>query len=140
MRYVVSKGWFVLLLINSKDSKIDANCEKNEEVEKSIVIVKRDKREGEIDCFDREIIFAHDIDFFDVLSDVIDFFDVITDVVNGAVDAEKTADFIEIDENEELGVWDDDIDDTDDTDDIDDTDAKGVDENETGEVDEIVDA
>ena len=63
-----------------------------------IVIVSRDKRENEINCFDREIIFVHDIDFLDVLNDVIDFFDVIIDAVDGAVD------FIEIDKGEELEV------------------------------------
>ena len=131
-------------MTNSKNSRIDANYEKNEKVEKEIekscviVIVSRDKRENEIDCFDREIISVHDIGFLDVLNDVIDFFDVITDAVNDAVDAEETTNFIEVDENEELEV--DEIDEIkdDDIDDIDDTNVENADKDETNEINEVV--
>ena len=119
MRYDVSilEIWFVLLLINSKGSRIGNNCEKGEkveeEVEKScvIVIVNRDRREREIDCFDREAIFAYDIGFFGVVGEV--------------VDVEKTADFIEVDESEEFDVWDSVTDDTS---------VEGVDEDKTNGV------
>ena len=76
MKYNVSKTRFVLLLVNSKNNKVDANCEKNEKVEKEIkklcviVIVSRDMRESVFDCFDRETIFAHIIDFFDVVINI----------------------------------------------------------------------
>ena len=115
-----------MLLTNSKGSRMGANCEESEGVEKEvkrlIVIVKRGRREGEIDCFDRESISAHDIDFFGVVGDV--------------VDAEKAADSIEVDEGggEELDAWDDD---TGDTDDIDTEDAN---EGETDEVNEMINA
>ena len=118
-------------MINSKNNKIDANCEKNEKVKRPyVMIVNRDKREREIDCFDRDAISAHNIDFFDVVNDVhdvektndsIDFFNVIIDV-------EKAIDSIEVDENEKLDVCDDD------TDDID---VENVDKNETNEINEI---
>ena len=67
---------FVMLLIDSWNCKI----EKNEKVEKSYLIVKRDKREKIFDFFDFETIFVHDIDIFDVVNkvtnDVIDDTDV----------------------------------------------------------------
>ena len=75
-----------------------------------IVIVNRDKRESEINCFDRETISVHDIGFFDVVDDIAndDFFDVITDAVDDVhdviIDAEKTADFIEVDEDGEIEI------------------------------------
>ena len=135
-----------MLLINSKGSRIGANCEKGEEVEKKvkrscvIVIVNRDRREGEIDCFDREIIFVHNIDFLDVLDDVIDFFDVITDVVGGAVDAEEAVDFIEVDGGGELeigGISGVEGGDTGDTDDIGVEGAGGGEAGEVGGVDGV---
>ena len=52
--------------------------------------MKRDKREKIFDFFDFEIIFAHDIEFFDVIIDVID--------------ANKTNDFIEFVENEKRKI------------------------------------
>ena len=77
------------------------------------MIVSRDRRERKINCFDRETISIHNIDFFDVANDVhnvektnnfIDFFNVITDVVNDVIDVKKTINFIEVDESEELDV------------------------------------
>ena len=68
----VIKKRFVMLLINLKNCKIN-ECEKVDEkikrlIKKLIVIVKRDRRENEINCFDRETIFVHNIDFRDVVN------------------------------------------------------------------------
>ena len=59
------KSRFAMLLIDSKNCKI----EENEEVKKSYLIVKRDKRDDFID-FNNETIAVHDIDDFDVADDV----------------------------------------------------------------------
>ena len=82
-----------MLLIDFENNKIDDKCEKNEKVKKSYLIVKRDKREKIFNFFDFEIIFVHDIEFFDVTNDVIV-------VINEVINASKTNDFIEIVENE----------------------------------------
>ena len=108
-----------MLLINSKNNKIDVNCEENEKVNKLyVMIVSFDKRKNEINCFNRETIFVHDIDFFDV--------------VNNVIDVEKTTNFVEINENDKIEIKDDDIDD------IDNINIKNVDENETSEINEDV--
>ena len=70
------------------------------------MIVKRDKRENEIDCFNFETIFVHNIDFLDVVNDITndDFFDIIIDVVNDVIDVKKAINFIEVDENEKFEI------------------------------------
>ena len=121
-----------MLLINIKICRID-ECEKvEEEVSRSyVMIVSRDKREREIDCFDREIIFAHDIDFFDVVNDII----------SDVIDFEEAVDSIKVDESRELEV-----DEKNEIvivivtkdDDIDNIDVENVDESETSEVNEVI--
>ena len=68
----VVKKRFVMLLINLKNCRTD-ECEKiSEEVKRSYaMIVSRDKREDEINCFDFEVISAYDIDFRDVVNEKI---------------------------------------------------------------------
>ena len=55
-------------LTNIKSCKIDECEEIDEKVKKSIVIVKRDKRENIVN-FNRKTIFVHDIDFLDVVNE-----------------------------------------------------------------------
>ena len=71
---LIMKSRFVMLLISLKNCRIDV-CEKvDEEVKRSciIVIVNRDRRENEVNCFDRETISVHDIDFLNVVGEKID--------------------------------------------------------------------
>ena len=56
-----------MLLIKLEIFKVDDKYEKNDEIKKSYLIVKRDKREDFVDVFDREITSIYDIEFFDVV-------------------------------------------------------------------------
>ena len=97
----------VTLLTNFESCKI----EKDEAINKSyVMIVKRDKREREINCFDREIISVHDIEIFDVADDFIEVInDEKDDEIADAIDVksekseenEKTNSIVVKDEKDE---------------------------------------
>ena len=83
----VMKNRFAMLLIEFDCCRVDDNCDENEKVKKSYLIVNRDKRDDFDDVIDRETISAQNIDFFDVACDVIDVKDKINEIneVNNAV-------------------------------------------------------
>ena len=73
----VMKSRFVMLLIALLNCKI----EKDDEVERLYLTIKRDKRDDVFDFFDRETTSVHDIDFFDVVNDVTNNVVVVVDDV-----------------------------------------------------------
>ena len=86
-----------MLLISLKNCRTDV-CEKvDEEVKRSciIVIVNRDRRENEVNCFDRETIFVHDIGFLDVVDEKIsEKIDEKTDEEAKEINEKNEADFL----------------------------------------------
>ena len=71
--FIAVKKDLVMLLTNLKVCRIDEREEVDEKIERScmIMIVGRDKRESVVDCFDREAISVHDIDFRNVVIEEI---------------------------------------------------------------------
>lgn len=85
------KDRIALLLATFEGCSIGANSEEDELVSEGVdrpyvVIVERGRREGEIGCFGRETISAHDIGFFGVIGDAIGSYGVITGVVSDVHD------------------------------------------------------
>ena len=77
--FIDVKNELVTLLIDFENCKI----EKDKTVNKSyLIIVKRDIREREINCFDRETISVHNMRIFDVADD---FIEIINDEKNDEV-------------------------------------------------------
>ena len=68
----VVEGRFVMLLANMEVCRIGECGGVGGGVSRPyVVIVGCGKREREIDCFDREVIFAHDIGFLGVVGGII---------------------------------------------------------------------
>ena len=59
---------FLTLLINFLNCKIDVKCEKDEKIDKLVVIVKRNNFENV--NFDFETISIHVTDFFDIVFEI----------------------------------------------------------------------